>query len=90
MVNDQKSSENLNLSLGETELTIYEKARIIGSRALQIAQGAKPFIDFSDEELHEMKFNPIEVAKKEFEAGKIPISVKRNLPKDTSKVYVQR
>ena len=90
MANDQKSSENLIISLGENELTVYEKARIIGSRALQIAQGAKPFIDFSDKELVEMKFNPIELAKKEFEAGKIPISVKRNLPKDTSKMYVQR
>jgi DNA-directed RNA polymerase subunit K len=81
--NDQ-SSEYLYLSLEDDEFTIYERARIIGSRALQIAQGAKPFLDFSENELSELKFNPIDIAKKEFEAGAIPISVKRNLPRDTT------
>ena len=90
MTKSESSSEKIILSLQEGELTVYERARIIGSRALQIAQGAKPYMDFSQEELAQIKFNPIEMAKKEFEAGKIPITVKRNLPKDTTKVYVEK
>ncbi|MFP4523514.1 MAG: DNA-directed RNA polymerase subunit K [Candidatus Nanoarchaeia archaeon] len=91
MANKEASTENLHLHLPDNEFTIYEKARIIGSRALQIAQGAKPFIKISDEELEELKFNPIEVAKKEFNEGAIPISVKRSMPKDTSeKAAVQK
>lgn len=62
------------------EFTRFEKARIIGSRALQISDGAPILIKLSQKELEELKYNPIEIAKKEFEAGVIPITVKRNLP----------
>jgi len=50
--------------------TKYEKARIIGARALQIAMGAPVLI--ATEEI-----DPIEVAIEEFEKGVIPITVKR-------------
>ena len=62
----------------ENEITRFEKACIIGSRSLQIAHGAPVLVKISDEEMEAMKHNPREIAKKEFEAGKIPITVKRS------------
>ena len=63
-----------------TEFTKYERARMIGSRALQISMGAPLLIELSQKELEELKFNPIEVAKLEFEKGVIPLTIKRPLP----------
>ncbi|MBI2138177.1 DNA-directed RNA polymerase subunit K [Candidatus Woesearchaeota archaeon] len=60
--------------------TKYEVARIIGARALQISGGAPFLVKLTDKELETMRFNPIEVAKKEFAAGVIPITVKRPMP----------
>lgn len=66
----------------ETEIkyTKYERARIIGSRALQISMGAPFLLKIPKKKLEEIEFNPIEVAKLEFDAGVIPITVKRVLP----------
>jgi DNA-directed RNA polymerase subunit K len=50
--------------------TRFEKARIIGARALQIAMGAPVLIETS-------KTEPLEIAMEEFEQGVIPITVKR-------------
>ena len=50
--------------------TKYEKARIIGARALQIAAGAPVLIRTEEIE-------PIEIAVEEFEKSVIPITVKR-------------
>jgi DNA-directed RNA polymerase subunit K len=58
----------------------YEKARMIGSRALQIAMGAPFLIKLDEKELKKLNYNPIEIAKTEFEKGVIPITVKRPLP----------
>ena len=68
----------------EFKLTKYEKARMLGSRALQIAMGAPFLVTLSDEELKKISYNPIEIAKLEFEKGVIPITVKRPLPKKTA------
>lgn len=62
------------------EYTKYEKARIIGSRALQISMGAPFLIKLNDEALEDINYNPIEVAKLEFKEKVIPISIKRILP----------
>jgi len=67
------------------DYTRFEKARIIGSRALQIDMGAPFIAKISAKELEEMRFNPVEIAKKEFEEGLIPITVKRTLPHDRNK-----
>lgn len=61
--------------------TIYEKARIIGARALQIAMGAPVLLNLSEEELQKLSFNPITIAKMEFEQEVIPITIRRPLPK---------
>jgi DNA-directed RNA polymerase subunit K/omega len=60
--------------------TKFERARIIGSRALQISMGAPFLIKLSGEELEKIRYNPVEIAKKEYEAGVIPIRVVRPMP----------
>jgi DNA-directed RNA polymerase subunit K len=60
--------------------TKYEKARMIGSRALQLAMGAPFLVKLGEKELEEAHFNPIEIAKIEFEKGVLPITVKRPIP----------
>lgn len=50
--------------------TRFEKAKIIGARALQVSLGAPVLLDIADTD-------PLEVAIQEFEAGVIPITVRR-------------
>jgi DNA-directed RNA polymerase subunit K len=66
--------------LGPEEYTKYERARLIGSRALQISMGAPILIKLTPKQLEEVRFNPIEIAKLEFEEGVLPIGVKRLMP----------
>ena len=69
--------------MAEIELekfTKYEKARMLGSRALQISMGAPFLVKLSDKDLEKINFNPIEIAKKEFEEGVIPITIRRPVP----------
>lgn len=54
------------------EYTRFEKARIIGARALQISLGAPILID-----VPEGIIDSIQIAMLEFEKGVIPITVKR-------------
>jgi len=60
--------------------TKYERARIIGARALQLASGAPMLLDLKEKDLEALRFNPIEIAKREFEADILPITIKRPLP----------
>ena len=62
------------------DYTKYEQARIIGARALQISMGAPFMVKLSDEELKNIRYDTIEIAKLEFKQGLIPIEVKRPLP----------
>jgi len=62
------------------EYTKYEKARLIGSRALQLSMGAPFLIELTKEDLERLHYNPIEIAKREFEKGLIPMAIKRPLP----------
>ncbi|MDE1823194.1 MAG: DNA-directed RNA polymerase subunit K [Candidatus Micrarchaeota archaeon] len=56
--------------------TKFEKATIIGARALQLAYGAPPLIEVPKE-----IYDPLELAEKEFEEDVIPIAVVRNQKK---------
>ena len=67
------------------EFTKYERARIIGARALQIAMGAPILLKLKKEDYEKLKFNPINIAKKEFENGVIPMTVKRPMPVKSKK-----
>ncbi|MEK6837293.1 MAG: DNA-directed RNA polymerase subunit K [Nanoarchaeota archaeon] len=59
--------------------TKYERARMIGARTLQISMGAPFLIKLGEEDLKRLRYNPVEIAKLEFERGVIPITVKRGL-----------
>jgi DNA-directed RNA polymerase subunit K/omega len=59
------------------DYTKYERARMIGSRALQLSMGAPFLVKISDEELKRIKYNPIEIAMKELDEGVLPITVRR-------------
>ena len=60
--------------------TKYEKARLIGSRALQISMGAPFLVKLSKKDLEDLGYNPIEIAKLEFEKDVLPITVKHKRP----------
>jgi DNA-directed RNA polymerase subunit K len=61
--------------------TKYEKARIIGARALQISMGAPFLFKLAKKDLEKVNYNPVELAKQEFNKGVLPITIKRPLPK---------
>ncbi len=52
--------------------TRFERARIIGARALQISLGAPILVDVADETI-----DPIEIAIMEYDKKVIPMTVKR-------------
>ncbi len=55
--------------------TRFERARILGARALQVSLGAPLLIDV-DASL----IDPVTIAELEFAAGVIPITVRRGVP----------
>lgn len=59
------------------QYTKYEKARMIGSRALQISMGAPFLVKLSVSDLEKIKYNPIEIAMLEFNEDILPITIKR-------------
>ncbi len=54
------------------EYTKFEKARIIGARALQLAYGAPPLVNVPEGET-----DPLNLAALEFDKGVIPITILR-------------
>ncbi len=60
--------------------TKYEQSRIIGSRALQLSQGAPFMIKLSQKDLEKIGYNTLEIAKLEYKEGLVPITVKRKEP----------
>ena len=57
-------------------LTKYEKSRILGSRANQINNGAKPFIEID----YSKNYDGYYIACEELKQKKIPFIIKRPLP----------
>jgi len=55
-------------------MTKYERARVLGTRALQISMGAPVMVELSGET------DPLDIAMRELKARKIPIIVRRYLP----------
>ncbi len=66
--------------IGPKKLTRFEKARVVGARALQIAMGAPILID-----IPRGSESPIDIALLELEQGVLPISIRRTLPDGTSR-----
>jgi DNA-directed RNA polymerase subunit K/omega len=58
--------------LGAEEYTRFERARILGARALQVSLGAPILIDVAA-----TLVDPVQIAELEFAAKRIPITVRR-------------
>lgn len=59
-------------------LTKYEYVNILGTRAQQIARGAKIFVSLDNMDPEDI--TPVNIAKKEMAEGKIPLKIKRTIP----------
>lgn len=62
-------------------LTKYEKARVLGTRALQISYNAPIMIDTKGET------NPLLIAEMELEQNKLPIIIVRPMPDGTNEYF---
>jgi DNA-directed RNA polymerase subunit K len=71
------------------EFTKYEKARILGARALQISMDAPVLLKLSKEELESLNYDSLKIAQQELERGILPIAITRPLPeKKESKLRI--
>ncbi len=61
----------------EQPLTKYEKARLLGARALQISMGSPYYVKLSKQQLEAIQYDPLEIAKMELKEGKIPLKIRR-------------
>ena len=68
-----------NIEIGPPKLTRFERARVVGARALQVSMGAPVLLDITSQTL-----SPIDIALMELEEGVLPISIRRALPDGTS------
>jgi len=73
------SREPDSIIIGPPKLTRFEKARVVGARALQVSMGAPILLDSTDPSM-----SPIDIALLELEEGVLPISIRRALPDGTS------
>jgi len=73
------SKRNSLALIGPKKLTRFERARIVGARALQISMGAPVLLDLS-----ESTMSPIQIGELELQEGVLPISIRRSLPDGTS------
>lgn len=65
--------------IGPKKLTRFERARIVGARALQISMGAPVLLDVPSSIR-----SPIELGELELSEGVLPISIRRSLPDGAS------
>ncbi len=63
-----------------SEFTKYERARILGARALQISMDAPVLLKLTPEQLEELNYDSLKIAKKELDDNVLPISIIRPLP----------
>ncbi len=60
--------------------TKYERARILGARALQISMDAPILIKLDEGKLDALNYDPLRIAEEELDSEILPISVNRPLP----------
>ncbi|MCW4036646.1 MAG: DNA-directed RNA polymerase subunit K [Candidatus Bathyarchaeota archaeon] len=66
------------IRIGPPKLTRFERARIIGARALQVSLGAPILV-----ELPPLVSDPIDIALKELRENALPMTLRRILPDKT-------
>lgn len=59
----------------DLQLNKYEKARLIGARALQLALGAPPLVDVLKVAKKDTYISPIELAVAELDSNVLPLQV---------------
>jgi len=57
--------------MSSEKLTRFEKARIVGARALQLSMGARPMIEVNE------ALDPIDIATLELKKGLIPLDIRK-------------
>ncbi|TFF97075.1 MAG: DNA-directed RNA polymerase subunit K [Promethearchaeota archaeon] len=67
------------VKIGPIFLTRYEKARIVGARALQISFGAPILVEKPKDMI-----DPIRIAQLELKSGILPLTIRREHPTDKS------
>lgn len=70
----------------DQNFTKYERARILGARALQIAMNAPILIKIKQEDLEKIKFDALKIAEVELDSGILPINVHKPFPKKKEEV----
>ncbi len=70
------------------KLTSYEKARIIGARALQLSMGAPILVKLSKKETESLEYDFLRIARMELEKGVIPLAVRRPMPERRTRYHV--
>jgi DNA-directed RNA polymerase subunit K len=64
----------------EQNFTKYERARILGARALQLAMNAPLLLKITDEDLAKINYDALKIAEIELDSGVLPISIKKPFP----------
>ncbi len=73
-----ETSKKKEILVGPPKLTRFERARIVGARALQISMGAPILV-----ETPKARASPIDIALQELDIGILPITIRRTLPDET-------
>ena len=73
------SRDSDSIQIGPPKLTRFERARVVGARALQVSMGAPVLMEGIDATM-----SPIDIALLELGEGVLPISIRRALPDGTS------
>lgn len=76
MSSELKSSGQFKIKIGPSWLTKYERARVVGARALQLSLGAPPLIDVESLPTKDPQY----IAALELELKVLPIIIRRWLP----------
>lgn len=58
----------------ELTLTKFERARVLGQRAMQLSHGAPPLVDITG------MTSTLSIAEKELQENKVPIIIRRTYP----------
>ena len=72
-----QSIQSQTTKLTQPQLTRFERCRVVGARATQLAMGAEPLINANG------KTDPLDIAEMELTANKIPMIIRRYLPNGT-------
>lgn len=64
-----------NIIIGPPKLTRFERARIVGARALQVSLGAPLLVKIPED-----VSDPIDISILELQEGVLPMTVRRTLP----------